>query len=205
MINSGNPNMQGCKKAATRTIGLAAFFVIVFICAIGCGTETKSLSQGMAGRAATSTTPAVETKTETKTEAVAFTSVYENDPASAVGQNKVKQQGVNGSKEVTYTVTYINGKETKRERVSEKVVTPSVPMIILVGAYVAPVTQNHGYGYYDDEYYYEEEQDPYYDDRYEQDSYDDRYEDEYNDEGYYDRDESDYYDDYEETDQPFPF
>lgn len=84
------------------------------------------------------TTPVVEEKIETKTEAIPFTSTTENDPNLAQGQTQIKQAGQNGSKEVKTKVTYVDGKETKRETVSETITLQPVPQITSVGTYVAP-------------------------------------------------------------------
>ena len=37
-----------------------------------------------------------------------------------VGSSKVTREGVNGSKEVTYQITYVDGKEESRKKVSDE-------------------------------------------------------------------------------------
>ena len=63
----------------------------------------------------TKTAPVTVEKIGTKTEVIPFTPTTENDPTLAQGQTKIKQVGVNGTKEVKVKVTYVDGKETKRE------------------------------------------------------------------------------------------
>ena len=43
----------------------------------------------------------------------------------------VKQEGINGEKEVTYEVTYLNGKVAMREKISEEIIKEPVPKIII--------------------------------------------------------------------------
>ncbi len=69
---------------------------------------------------------------------------YEKEKAYSAnmyeGQSKVTQEGVNGRKEVTYKVTYADGKETAREVISEKVTREPVNEITTYGTakYVQP-------------------------------------------------------------------
>jgi len=87
----------------------------------------------------TKTAPVTVEKIETKTEVIPFTPTTENDPTLAQGQTKIKQVGVNGTKEVKAKVTYVDGKETKREPLPDVVTLQPVPQITSVGTYVAPV------------------------------------------------------------------
>lgn len=64
-----------------------------------------------------------------ETEKIETDSLYE-------GQTKVKQKGEKGEKELTYSVTYINGEETDRELISEVVTKEPVKKIVLVGTKV---------------------------------------------------------------------
>ena len=74
-----------------------------------------------------------ETKTETKQEAVAFETQNQDDSSMLEGTTQVQQAGVNGAKEVVYSILMIGGKEVKRTVASEKVTTPPVPQVVLVG------------------------------------------------------------------------
>lgn len=50
-----------------------------------------------------------------------------------VGSSKVTREGVNGSKEVTYQITYVDGKEESRKKVKEKVIKEPVSKIVTEG------------------------------------------------------------------------
>lgn len=78
----------------------------------------------------------VEVKTETKTESIAFTKKTVNSSSMAKGKSKITTQGVNGSKEVTYEVTYVDGKEESRKKISEKILKNPVAQVTTVGTKV---------------------------------------------------------------------
>ena len=73
------------------------------------------------------------TKNETKIETIKFEKETRNNPKLKKGETKVIQKGVNGTKEITYKVYFENGKEVKREKVSEKVTKEPVKEIVEVG------------------------------------------------------------------------
>lgn len=77
--------------------------------------------------------PVVTTKTETKTESIAFQTVRQDDPTLEKGKEVVAQNGVNGIRTITYTVTHTDGKETGRTVASDKVTKEPVNQIIKVG------------------------------------------------------------------------
>ena len=86
-------------------------------------------------------TPRIETKEETKTDDVVFQIDTKNDSTIEKGQTKVQQEGKNGTKETKYKITYVYGKETAREVISETVTVQPVSKIVLNGTKVAtPVT-----------------------------------------------------------------
>jgi hypothetical protein len=76
-------------------------------------------------------------KTVTKTETINFSKQTKKDETLPKGQTKISQKGVNGKKKITYKVTYTNGKATKWQAQSTKVLTKAVPQITLIGTYVA--------------------------------------------------------------------
>jgi len=53
-----------------------------------------------------------------------FKVVYEEDPTLAPGQERVKQNGMNGCKSITYKVVKLNGVEVSREVLSSDTYTP---------------------------------------------------------------------------------
>ena len=81
------------------------------------------------------------TKEEKKTETVPFEKETRNNPKLKKGETKVVQKGVNGTKEITYKVTYENGKEVKREKVSEKITNEPVKEITEIGTLVSEVKE----------------------------------------------------------------
>ncbi len=69
----------------------------------------------------------------TVTESIAYSTQYENSSSLYTGETKVKQEGKNGSKEVTYEVTYVDGEEESRKEISSKTVEEPVTRIIQQG------------------------------------------------------------------------
>ena len=80
--------------------------------------------------------PVVEIKTETKTEAIPFKTINEPDPSLDKGKSTVKREGKNGVAQVTYEVTYTDGKETGRKEISRTTTTEPINKIVLVGTKV---------------------------------------------------------------------
>ena len=80
--------------------------------------------------------PVVETKPETKTEAIPFKTINEPDSSLEKGKSTVKQEGKNGVAQVTYEVTYTDGKETGRKEISRTTTTEPINKIVLVGTKV---------------------------------------------------------------------
>lgn len=106
-------------------------------------TYTDGVETGRVEKSNTITTPAVNEIIERGTgvavvseevvkEDIPFNTIKEYDPTLAAGEEKEKQAGVLGEKEVTYKVTTFNGVVTK-DKVSEKVVKEAVDRILLVG------------------------------------------------------------------------
>ena len=77
--------------------------------------------------------PVITTKTETKTETIAFTTIHENDNTLEVGKTAVKQEGQNGVLTITYTVTLTDGVVTNRVETSRTTTRQPVNRIVLVG------------------------------------------------------------------------
>ena len=75
----------------------------------------------------------VEYKEEKKTEKVPFSTKEEYSDSMSEGESQVTQQGVDGEKEVTYKVKYVDGKEDSRTVVSEKVTKEAVDEIVTYG------------------------------------------------------------------------
>ena len=80
----------------------------------------------------------VETRKEKKTEEIAFSVETQKSSSMYVGSSKVTREGVNGSKEVTYQITYVDGKEESRKKVKEKVIKEPVSKIVTEGTKEKP-------------------------------------------------------------------
>ena len=78
----------------------------------------------------------VTVKTETETESIPYTTESQYSDSMDQGTSQVTQNGAYGSKNVTYKVTYVNGKEESREQVSEEVTQNPVNEIITYGTKV---------------------------------------------------------------------
>lgn len=86
----------------------------------------------------TTKTAKTTTKTVTQTVTIPFATQHQDDPSLPSGQTEILQAGKNGAKVRKYSVTYKNGKQTKKKLVSEKVTVAPVNQIIGDGKYVAP-------------------------------------------------------------------
>lgn len=99
--------------------------------------KTSTPSEDIA-QPAESIIPEVITKTETKTVNIPYEAITKDDNALANGTTRVVQEGSNGLREETYTVTYTDGVETSRELTSSQIVKNPVARITHRGTYVAP-------------------------------------------------------------------
>lgn len=81
--------------------------------------------------------PVITTKTETVTTAIPFTKTTIQDPTKT--GTSITTIGIDGSRVVTYSVTYTDGKETKRTVTSDITKQPVVE-VTTIGTYVPPVT-----------------------------------------------------------------
>lgn len=75
----------------------------------------------------------VEHKTETRSESIKFTTKEEKDSSLEEGKTKVITKGVKGTKEVTYDVKYINGKEDSKTALVTTVISEPVQKVVKVG------------------------------------------------------------------------
>ena len=73
----------------------------------------------------------IEKKVET--EEIEFKVEKKLDNSLKEGEEKVTQEGVKGVKEITYKITYRNGKQISKEKVSEKITKQAQNKIVLVG------------------------------------------------------------------------
>lgn len=90
--------------------------------------------------------PVITTKDVTRTEAVPFGKQTENDPTMLVGQTRIKTPGVDGVKTIVETVTYTDGKETKRVVKSSSTTTMPIAEVTLVGTMTKDQEQDQRLG-----------------------------------------------------------
>ena len=86
------------------------------------------------------------TKLETYEEEIPYSTVTENDDSQYTDYTAVRVQGVNGVKEQTDRVTYIDGEEVNREKVSEVVVSEPTDKVVVTGTKKRPTGYEPGIG-----------------------------------------------------------
>ena len=75
----------------------------------------------------------VSVKEITVKEPIEFGTEYEYSNAMYSDQSVEKTPGIEGEKEVTYQVTYVDGKEEKRKKISERVLKEPVAQVVTKG------------------------------------------------------------------------
>ena len=80
----------------------------------------------------------VAVKKETVEETIPYGTQTQYSDSMNKGTSKVSRAGVNGKKELTYKVTYVNGKEESRELTKEEVIQEPVNQIVVYGTKVVP-------------------------------------------------------------------
>lgn len=74
----------------------------------------------------------------TTTSTIPFIETTVDDPNLATGTTAVTVTGVAGVRTTTWRITYSDGDEITRVKVSEEVTTPPVDQVTAIGSYVAP-------------------------------------------------------------------
>lgn len=82
---------------------------------------------------------------KTKTEEVPFEIEYETDSSLRYGVTKTKQEGVNGSREVTIQMVQSNGVETSRQEIASNTLAKAQNEIVLQGAIVQTAARSTTY------------------------------------------------------------
>ncbi len=75
----------------------------------------------------------ITTSTETNIETIFFTTDTSYDNTMRDGTSKVLQEGKNGSKSVTYLITYRGGKYHNKEKQSEEIIEEAVTRKVVIG------------------------------------------------------------------------
>ena len=102
---------------------------------IAVGTKVKSTSIPSEG---TPSLVEVKPELEVTTEAVAYDTIYQDDPDLLKGQTRVIRVGVAGERTILTEVTSVDGKEN-RKQVSNEITRAPIPEIILVGTKKEPL------------------------------------------------------------------
>ena len=132
---------------------VVAAIVCMSVALTACGgekkEEPKSNSSATVPAAVPESKPAVDTKNEevkeeTKKEEIPFDVQEAYSDQMATGESVVTQEGQNGEKEVTYEVTYVDGKEVNREVLDETVTKEPVAQIVTYGTAQAAAPQGDG-------------------------------------------------------------
>lgn len=89
--------------------------------------------------------PKTETKIITETKVIAFDTITQNDSSLEKGKVFAESAGVNGEKTIIIEVTYVDGVETSRKILSEKVIKKPVDAVSIVGTKVALSCPNGNY------------------------------------------------------------
>jgi murein DD-endopeptidase MepM/ murein hydrolase activator NlpD len=80
----------------------------------------------------------IVTKEEKKEEVIPFANEVENDATMPKGETKVKQEGKDGTRSVTYAISEQSGKIIKKEVTSETVLQEPVNHVVVKGTKVIP-------------------------------------------------------------------
>lgn len=84
------------------------------------------------------TKPVTEVKILTETKSISFKTEKTTDSNLEKGKTSVIQIGKNGKKEIKYEVTYEDGVEVSRKKISETIIVKPINKIIAEGTYEAP-------------------------------------------------------------------
>ena len=84
----------------------------------------------------------VEIETVTKTKTIEYETIEEEDKTLELGETKIETEGVDGEKEVTYEITYVNGEVSEKEVISSVVTKEAVDEVKIVGTMTADIEPN---------------------------------------------------------------
>ena len=88
----------------------------------------------------------VTTETITEKEEIDFEVEYIYDDSIYKGYQEVREEGVKGEKEVTYTVTKVNGEEESKKSTEEKIIKEPKTEVIALGTYEAEMDTSSSAG-----------------------------------------------------------
>lgn len=82
--------------------------------------------------------PVITTKNETKTQAIDFKTIRQDDNTLEKGKEVVSREGEKGTRTIVYKITYTDGKQTDKAETSNTVTKQPVDKIIKFGTKEAP-------------------------------------------------------------------
>ncbi|NIJ04806.1 G5 domain-containing protein [Frigoribacterium faeni] len=130
-------------KLTRGAVAISVSVVLAFsLSACGASSENTAAPAGLAAiEPSAAPTPVISIKREDVTEVLPFDAVTVDDPTRDIGQDAISVTGQDGSKVLTYEVTYTDGVESGRVVVAENVVAAPVQQVTSIGTrqpYVAP-------------------------------------------------------------------
>lgn len=81
-------------------------------------------------------------KEEIRTESIDYKTIEKYDDSMYEGESKVTQEGSKGEKEVTYKIKYVDGKESKKEKLNETIKKEPIDKIIVHGTKSKMLTES---------------------------------------------------------------
>ena len=139
------------KKNAKKMFLVVAAVVCLCVVLSACGQKKEEVPSSASVPASVPESVAApdakgneEVKEETATEEIPFDVQEAYSDQMATGESIISQEGQNGQKEVTYEVTYVDGKEVNREVIDETVTKEPVAQVITYGTAQAAAPQGDG-------------------------------------------------------------
>lgn len=133
--------MTGSVDYRRRRVRVVAAIVLIGALASGCAPAAPRGIAGLSDSEGTSSTPLpvstptpmVTQKLVVVTEAVPFERTTQDDPGRDVGSSAVIQNGADGTRTLTYTVSYVDGVESARVVTADEITIAPTPEITAVG------------------------------------------------------------------------
>lgn len=117
------------------------FFTLIFLVLVAITAPSAKPTTNLRSKPVSSLNKPSDTVTSkqiTETQSIPFATTNQNDSSLPDGQTKIVQAGKDGTKTLTYQVTYTNGQQTEKKLVKTDITEKPVDQIVDVGTYVAP-------------------------------------------------------------------
>lgn len=112
-----------------KTTFLFTFLLFLATFLVGCSPQNNTNNQPINQQ----TQEKIEIKEEKITEKIPFETKEETDSNLEIGKTKVKQEGVEGEKVITFEITLKDGKEVSRKQIKEEITKKPAEKIIAKG------------------------------------------------------------------------